>query len=66
MILRYNVPFSEIIHNKKMMSLTIQNKNPKISEIGDPFRAPPSGQRLYYTLDSGALKSMLLRALIER
>ena len=49
-----------------MTSLTIQNKNPKISEIGDPFRAPPSGQRLYYTLDSGALKSMLLRALIER
>ena len=27
-----------------MTSLTIPNKNPKISEIGDPFRAPPSGQ----------------------
>ena len=23
----------------------------KQSEIGDPFRAPPSGQRLYYTLN---------------
>ena len=27
-----------------MTSLTIPYKNPKISEIGDPFRAPPSDQ----------------------
>ena len=32
-----------------MTSYPMQPKS-KQSEIGDPFRAPPSGQRLYYTL----------------
>ena len=33
-----------------MTSYPMQPKS-KQSEIGDPFRAPPSGQRLYYTLE---------------